>query len=150
MTSAQIIWLVVGILILEAIIWVPIVILMRRRSGGLAEEEKRTILLAGERAIVGPESIIFSKPMFRRIGAISGNTVAVLTQERMIITPLVGSKVEIPLADIIEVKESKWFRGSYRGGLTNVILKLQDGSEVSLLVKDPKPWMEGLRGHTGG
>lgn len=145
MTSTQIIWLVIGILVLEAIIWVPIVMFMRRRSAGLAKEAEDSIMLAGEHAVVGPESILFRKPMFRRFGVVGGNAVATLTDKRIIIDQLVGSKIEIPLDDIIEVKESKWFRGCYRGGLTNVILKLQDGGEVSLLVKDPRPWLEGFR-----
>ncbi|HET6456271.1 MAG TPA: hypothetical protein VFI02_17835 [Armatimonadota bacterium] len=145
MTSTQIIWLVIGILALEALIWIPIVVWMRRRSSGLAEETKDSVMLAGEKAIIGPEAIIFKRPMFRRFGVVGGNAVATLTDKRVIIDQLVGSKVEFPLSDIAEVKESKWFRGSARGGYTHVILKLQDGREFALLVKDPERWMEGLQ-----
>jgi hypothetical protein len=143
-TSTQIVWLVIGILVLEALIWIPIVIWMRRKSAVMVQETKDSIMLSGEHVVLGPESILFRKPMFRRFGVVGGNAMATLTEKRIIITPLAGSKLEIPLPDIAEVKEGKWYRGSARGGLTHVILKLQDGKEYALQVKDPKPWMAGL------
>ena len=145
MTSTQIVWLVIGILVLEALIWIPIVIWMRRKSAVMIQETKDSIMLSGEHILIGPESILFRKPMFGRFGVVGGNAMATLTEKRLIIAPLAGSKIEIPLPDIAEVKESKWFRGSARGGYTHVILKLQDGREFALLVKDPERWMEGLQ-----
>ena len=150
MTSTQIIWLVIGIFVLEALIWIPIVIWMRRKSARLAKDTQDSIVLSGEHVVLGPQSILFRRPMFRRFGVAGGNAMATLTEKRLIITLLVGSKLEIPLCDIVEVKESKWFRGSYRGGYTHVILKLQDGKDMALLVTDPERWIEGLRGRTGG
>ena len=145
MTSTQIIWLVIGIFVLEALIWIPIVIWMRRKSARLAKDTQDSIVLSGERTILGPQSILFRKPMFRGLGVSGGNAVVTLTDKRLVIDMLVGSKVEIPLTDILEIKESKWFRGGCRGGLTHVILKLQDGKEFALMVKDPGQWMEGLQ-----
>ena len=145
MTSTQIVWLVIGIVVLEALIWIPIVVWMRRRSARLGEETRDSVMLSGEHVIIGPESILVRKPMFRRFGVVGGNAVVTLSDKRLIVDQLIGSRIEIPLGDIIEIKESKWYRASARGGYTHVILKLQDGKELALQVTDPQRWMEGLR-----
>lgn len=137
-------------LALNVLIWIPIIVWMRRKSARLAQETKDSSMLSGEKTILGPESVLFQKPMFHRIGVIGGNAVATLTDKRLVISPLAGSRVEIPLEDITEIRESKWYRANYRGGYTHVILTLQDGKEVALLVIDPERWIEGLRGHTRG
>jgi hypothetical protein len=150
MTKEQIIYLVIAIVIGDALIFIPLVISMRRRSAEMTKETQDFIMLSGEHAVLGPESIIFKRPMFRLFGVVGGNAVATLTDKRIIVDQLVGSKIEIPLTDIVEVKESKWYRGSYRGGYVHVILKLNNGKEIALLVIGPERWIEGLRGRTGG
>jgi len=141
-------WIILLVFAANALIWIPVIVWMRRRSARLAKDTQDSITLSGEQTILGPESVLFQKPMFHRFGVIGGNAVATLTDKRLVISPLAGSRVEIPLSDIVEIRQSKWYRGNYRGGYTHVILTLQDGKEVALLVIDPERWVEALHRKT--
>jgi len=53
--------------------------------------------------------------------------------------------VEIPLADIAEVSETKWFLRSYRSGRMHLILHLRDGSLAGFTVDNHDAWMNALQ-----
>jgi hypothetical protein len=141
MTPLQIVLLIIAI---NALIWVPVIVWTRRRTARLIRETEDSLMLVGEKAVVGPESAFFRKPMLGRVGSVSGNAIVTLTEKRLIIRPLVGSEMEFPRGDIVGVKESKWYQASAKGGYTHVIVTMKDGREMAVLVRDPKPWVAGL------
>jgi len=144
MRGAQIVWLVIGILVLEALIWIPLLVWLRRRSARLAESIKESIAQSGERSVMEPQSALY-RGGTGRFGFVKSNAVIALTDRRIIFQGVLGKMVEIPLADVAEVSENKWFLRSYRSGRMHLILHLRDGSLAGFIVDNHDAWMNALQ-----
>lgn len=146
MTVAQVVLLVSGILVLEALIWIPLVVWAKRRCVRLAESIRESVAVSGERFLIEPEPALF-RGSSAHYGAVKGNCVIALTDRNVIFQKLVGGEMtRIPTADIADVTQNKWFLRSYRNGREHLILTLEDGTQVGFMVEDHALWMRMLSG----
>lgn len=66
-----------------------------------------------------------------------------LTENNVIFIPLVGRKIEIPINSIYSVTEEKKFLGSYRAGLSFLVLHGRE-LDIGFFVKDNSKWQNTL------
>ena len=109
----------------------------------LAADLKRILEQSGAILLVGPE-IGFYQGMIRRIISTETYGVIALTDRRLVFRRPIGGNIDIPLSQIAEISENKWFAGNYRGGYKFLILKLADGTEKAFQVKHHDGWMQAL------
>ena len=83
--------------------------------------------------------------MIRGIVSTKTYGVIALTDRRLIFRKPIGRDTEIPLSQIAELSENKWWAGNHRNGRMFLILKLADASEKAFQVKDHAGWMRELR-----
>ncbi len=146
MTVLQIVQLVGVILIVQALIWIPLALWAGRRCARLAKSIRESVAASGERFLIEPEPAMF-RGSSAHYGAIKGNCVLALTDRNLIFQKLSSREpVCIPIADIAEVTQDKWFLRSYRNGRQHLILTLQDGTQVGFMVQDHEVWMRTLSG----
>lgn len=143
MTSLSITLLVLGILAVQVLIWIPILAWLRRMNTRALAALGAELDATGERRVLGPVAINYRGSTEHP--AIKGNAVAALTDRRLVIRKLVGADLEIPVDDIVGVRDDKWFVRAYAAGRPIVIVKNKDGNEVGLLVADHDAWMTALR-----
>ncbi len=138
--------MVVGILGLQVLIWIPVLMWIRRKSANMITELSRELAVAGEHAVLGP---VHGSYRGATAGSgfpfAKGNAIVALTHRRLFIRRLVGDVIEIPVADIVGVRDDKWFLRSYVGNRATVIIKLSSGAEVGILVNDHAAWMTALK-----
>jgi hypothetical protein len=147
MTTQQVVLLIAAILIVEALIWIPVLFWLRRRSTQLAESMRQEALLSGERFVIEPESALY-RGGTGGFSFVKGNGVIALTDKRVLFRKAVGGPIEAPLSEIADVSENKWFLRSYMNGRTHVILHLRDGRQIGFFVGDHEKWMDALRSVT--
>jgi hypothetical protein len=142
MTPLQTVLLVLGILGLQLVVWVPIIIWWKRRTRALKAALPAEALIDGEHLRRGPESANYrgASAGYTRV---KGNGVLVLTDRQLHFRKLTGGRIDVPLAEIVGVREARWFQGS--GGQTHLILQLQSGAEVAFIVTDLPGWRAALR-----
>ena len=139
--------LLLGIGLLQVIIWIPIVRWMRKRSAAARVALDAEIAASGEHVVRGPE-----KGEYRGASGgysqVKGNCQLVLTDRRLAFVKLTGGRVDVQADRIVGVREAKAFLGSVVGGRSHVIVQTSDGSEVGFFVQDPGAWVSALRGAT--
>jgi hypothetical protein len=146
MSPLSIVLLIAGILALHAAVLFPLLAWARRKARETLDGLRRELDSTGERVILSPASAVYR-------GASSGspypkakgNGVAALTERRIVIRRLVGKGIEIPVSEIVGVRDDKWFLRAYAGGQPHVIVKTSSGAEVGLFVDQHAAWMEALR-----
>jgi len=136
--------LVAGILVVNLIVWVALLGWLRGRMRR-AEGEVRAMVSGDEKIVLEPTSGVY-RGATERYGQVKGNAVIALTDRRLICKKIVGALVEVPLAEVVEVREEKWFLRSYNS-LQHIVVKLRDGVEVGFQVRDAdRPrWIEALK-----
>ncbi|MBL9105408.1 MAG: hypothetical protein JNL82_31010 [Myxococcales bacterium] len=132
-----------------AAILVPLVRWARRATALKVAEIAGELAAAGERVLVAPAPAVYrgatgdgGLPRAR------GNGAAALGERRLVVRRLVGAGIEVKTADIVGVREDKWFARAY-AGQQHVIVQLRDGGELGLFVRDHPAWMSALRRLTG-
>ncbi len=140
MTAVQVVLLVLGILAINALVLIPVLLLLKRLPGVLRAE----MLGAGERPVRGPERASYQGAT-GQYSKVRGSGAAALTEQALIFRPLVGRRIEVPLGELTAVREDKWFRRGYRGGRNHLILKLKSGVEVAFMFEDHAGWMVAFR-----
>jgi len=136
--------LVLGIALLQVIIWVPVIRWMRKRSAAAEAALEAEISASGERVVRGPEQGEY-RGASGGYSQVKGNCRLVLTDRRLAFVKLTGGRVDVPVDQIVGVREEKAFLGSVVGGRTHVIVKTRDGSEVGFFAKDQTAWVSALR-----
>jgi hypothetical protein len=146
MSPLSIVLLIAGILAAHAMVLIPLVSWARRKARETLAGLQRELDSTRERVILSPAPAVYR-------GASSGspypkakgNSVAALTERRLVIRRLVGKGIEIPVSEIVGVRDDKWFLRAYAGGQPHVIVKLSSGAEVGLFVDQHEAWTESLR-----
>lgn len=144
MSGWQVVLLVLGILLLQVGIWIPLLVWLRRRTRGIAALLQAELSAAGERPALGPEPASY-RGGTAEYPRVKGNAVLALTDRRLACRKLVGKSIDIPLETIADVREDKWFLGTHRGGRLHLILRRSDGAEVGFQVRDHARWMTAVR-----
>jgi hypothetical protein len=143
MGAIGVVVLVLTILAVNALMWVVLLVWLRGRLRR-CDAQVRALVQAGEQFLVEP-AIGTYRGATDRYGKVKGTGVVALTDRRVLCAKAVGALVEVPLADVVGVREDKWFLRSYSGGRQHVIMKLRDGVEVGFQVRDHARWMDLLR-----
>ena len=142
MGATGVVVLVVAIVAANAVIWVAVLAWLRGRLRR-TDAELRALVKGEERFLVEP-SVGNYRGASARFGKVKGTGVAALTDRRVLCAKAVGALIDVPLTDVVGVREDNWFLRSYNGR-PHVILKLRDGVEVGFQVGDHARWMEILR-----
>lgn len=137
--------LALGILGVQALIWIPIVVWLERRGRWATAATRERVEHSGEPMLIEAQTVEYCHLGLQKIGIQRTRASVAITRQRVIVTPHFGSGDDIPLKEIAEVKGNKWFRSFYRNGQTFVILKLRDGREVGFLTRDAQRWIRTLR-----
>ena len=148
MTTEQVLLLVGAIVVFDLLTVACLLRWARRKASAVAEVLHSEISRPGERMIFAPESGSY-RGATRGYGFVKGNAVIALTDKRLVIRMLAGREIEVPVSEIEEVEGNKWFMGSYKNGITHVILHLRDGANVGFFVKNPDLWMQTIRSLIG-
>ena len=78
-------------------------------------------------------------------GIIECPGIAQVRDGELVLTPLVGKKVAVPLADITIAKETSWFNGSWYPGQTGFWLESAAvGKRLGFAVSHAEPWRTAL------
>ena len=142
MGSTGWVWLIVAILALNALLWWAALAWMRGRLRR-TDAELRGLVQDDERFVVEP-AVGNYRGATARFGKVKGTGVVALTDRRILCAKAVGKWIEVPLAEVVGVREDEWFLRSYNG-TPHLIVKLRDGVEVGFQVRDRARWLEALR-----
>jgi hypothetical protein len=142
--------LVLGILLVQVAIWVPIVLVLRRRTAARLVELTAELATGGERVVRPPAPGSYRGASATGFARVKGNCVIALTDRRVVYRMLVGPGGEIALTRVTAVREDPWFRGARKGGRTHLILQVDGDGEVAFYVADHAAWLTALGVATGG
>ena len=131
--------LLVGIALMQALVWIPILLVTRRRRAAATAALHTELQQAGEHVVRGPTQAL------KRQGRTSRTGVLVLTKRRLLF--LGGGRTEIPVGEIQSVRADKWFNGNYRNGVPWMILTTERTGEVGFMTGDGRDgWTDVVRG----
>jgi hypothetical protein len=133
--------LVLGIAAVQALIWIPIIIVWRRRSA--AAKAKLAASIESETQIRQPEKGVYRGSTAPGYPVVNNNGTIALTARRLIFITLTGKLIDIPVAEIVGVREDKVFKASVRGGRTHLIVQLRSG-EVAFYVASNAEWIAAI------
>ena len=133
--------LVLGIAAIQALIWIPIIVWWRRR----ARAAKATLAsaIASETPIRPPEKGIYRGATAPGYPAVNNNGTIALTTQRLIFITLTGKLIDIPVTEIVGIREAKVFKTSVRGGRSHLIVQLPSG-EVAFYVSSNADWIAAI------
>jgi hypothetical protein len=139
MSKAHLALLAIAIPAAPGLLWGAFMLWLQWQAARLRRDLQR----AGEEVLAGPESAHYQgstgeRAMVRTLGVIA------LTHRRLVFRTPFGIGIELALAEITSVKDSKWFQGGYRGGRRFLIVRIADGSEFAFAVRHHRRWMREL------
>lgn len=135
------VFLVSGIIAVQAVIWIIILRYMHKESASLIGKMKDE--LAGENVLLGPVAGMY-RGATSSFDSVKGNAVIALTDKELIIHKLLGGTIKIPLSDIVSVEKNKWFKGSYRDGQDHVIVQTTGNAKIGFMAPNPSEWISAL------
>jgi hypothetical protein len=136
-----IVLLVLGILGVQAVIWIPIIVWFRRRSRRVAAELAAE--LAGETVVRPPEKGNYRGATAPGYPVVTNSGLIALTKRRLVFRTLTGKAIDIPLNAITGVREASVFKGSVVGGRKHLIVAAAAG-EIGFYVSDNAGWLAAL------
>jgi hypothetical protein len=134
--------LILGIAAVQALIWIPIIVWWRRRAR--AAKEKLAVAIESETRIRPPEKGLYRGATAPGYPVVNNNGTIALTARLLIFITLTGKLIDIPVAEIIGVREAKVFKTAVRGGRSHLIVKLPSG-EVAFYVASNADWIAAIR-----
>jgi hypothetical protein len=133
--------LVLGIAAVQALIWIPIIVWWRRRAN--AAKARLATAIESESPIRRPEKGIYRGSTAPGYPVVNNNGTIALTARRLIFITLTGKLIDIPVSEIVGVREDKVFKASVRGGRTHLIVQLRSG-EVAFYVASNADWIAAI------
>jgi hypothetical protein len=133
--------LVLGIAAVQALIWIPIIAWWRRRSR--AAKARLAAEIESETPIRPPEKGLYRGATAPGYPGVNNNGTIALTARRLVFITLTGKLIEIPVSDIVGVREAKVFKSSVRGGRSHLIVQLPSG-EVAFYVASNADWIAAI------
>jgi len=132
---SHIVLLIAAAIAVQIVAWSLILWRFRRQVAALQD----TLNRSGESIVIPPGIGLYQRSI-RGIVSLKTQGVIALTDRRLVFRKPIGGDIEIPLSQVAEVSENKWFKGNYRGGRKFLILKLADGAEVAFMVRRRRRW----------
>ena len=151
MTIAAIISaLVLGIIAVQALIWISIIVWFRRKYRAACARVASAIEL--EMVIRPLEKGVYRGTTAPGYPTVNNNgrialTIA-LTKRRLAFVTVTGKSFEIPLDAITGLRESKVFKNSVVGGRTHLIMRTRSG-EIGFFVPDNAAWVDAIANVAG-
>ncbi|OBK38364.1 hypothetical protein A5658_26435 [Mycobacterium sp. 1245111.1] len=133
--------LILGIAAVQALIWIPIIVWWRRRAR--AAKARLLVAIDSETPIRPPEKGIYRGATAPGYPGLNNNGTIALTARRLVFITLTGKLIDIPVADIVGVREAKVFKSSVRGGRSHLIVRLPAG-EVAFYVASNADWIAAI------
>jgi hypothetical protein len=140
-TAVFVVLLVVGILAVQALIWIPIIVWFRRRSRRVAAELAAE--LQTEAVVRPPEKGNYRGATAPGYPIVKNSGLIALTQRRLVFRTLTGKAIDIPVDAITGVRETAVFNGSVVGGRKHLIVQTAAG-EIGFYVPDNAGWIGAL------
>lgn len=135
--------LLLAIVLVNALIWVPIIVWMKRKRVAAVAALETELATSGERTVRGPERGLYRGGSGGYSG-VSGTATMVLTDRRLLFVKATGGRVDVPRDQIASVRESKAFRGAIRGRQVHVVMSMKGGAEVGFIAANPQEWLVAL------
>ncbi len=142
-TGLLVLVILLGVGLIQAAVLILLVRAWRTRANRFLAEFQARAAASGERFIAGPESASY-RGGTRPYSAVKGNGTIILTDRRLVFRKLTGGMVEVPVANIIGIRQEKGFRGSRVGGMTHLVVSTIDPAEIGFFVKDIDAWERAL------
>lgn len=130
-TTVFVVVLVLGILLVLALIWIPLIAWLRKR--GAAAADQLGAELAGETVLRGPAKGSYRGATAPGYPTVKNAGVIALTRRRLVFRTLPGKTIEVPVEAITGVREAAVFKGSVVGGQRHLIVATA-GGEVGFYV----------------
>ncbi len=143
MTALEVVLLVGGILLFNALLWVAVLKWLKGALMASMTALKAELAAGPDPVVRAPEPAVYRGATAGRT-KVKGNGVAALTSTRLLFRSIIGKPIEVARAEIESLREDKWFLRAY-SGKTHTILKLKDGSEVGFFFDDPAAWAAALK-----
>jgi hypothetical protein len=97
-----------------------------------------------------PENVLLQDDCFMVNNLFQCPGIARVQGVNLVLTPVFGKSVVVPIDSIRSLKVSKWFNGSLKPmGKTGITLKVPGKWRISFAVTDPDPWLSYLRPSAG-
>ena len=135
--------LVLGLALVNAIVWVPILLWLKKKRVAAHAALDAELAASGETIVRGPEPGLYRGGTGGYSG-VSGNATLLLTDRRLVVVKVTGGRVDVPRDRMTGVRLAKAFRGSVKAGRVHVVVSAADGAEVGFLVGDPDAWVAAL------
>ncbi len=139
--------LVLGIAAVQALIWIPIVARWRRKAR--AAKAELAAAIESETATRSPEKGVYRGATAPGYPVVANNGTIALTERRLMFVTVTGKLIEIPVTDIVGVREARVFKTSVRGGRSHLIVQLRSG-EVAFYVLSNADWIDAITSLTKG
>ncbi|WIM88627.1 hypothetical protein PT015_03795 [Candidatus Mycobacterium wuenschmannii] len=135
--------IVLGIAAVQAVIWIPIIVWWRRKSR--VARVRLEAALESETPVRPPEKGVYRGATAPGYPVVNNNGTIALSARRLIFITLTGKLIDVPVAQIVGVREDKVFKASVRGGRSHLIVQLPSG-EVAFYVASNADWIGALNG----
>ncbi|MFA4966101.1 MAG: hypothetical protein WC709_10790 [Thermoleophilia bacterium] len=124
-----------------------LILLLLRRVGGRAERRADELRAEVERlgeCWVLPLQGAAHRSARHTDARPRGNGVLGLTTRRLLFEPIVGERLSIPVVRLRGARAGPESRGAATAGRRELVLVLDDDTEVAFLVRDEREWLRGL------
>jgi hypothetical protein len=133
--------LILGIAAVQALIWIPIIVWWRRRAR--AAKQRLEAAIESETRIRPPEKGLYRGATAPGYPAVNNNGTIALTARRLVFITVTGKLIDIPVTEIVGVREAKAFKTAVRGGRSHLIVQLRSG-EVAFYVASNADWIAAI------
>jgi hypothetical protein len=140
-TATFVVVLVAGILAAQLIVWIPIIVWFRRRSRTVTS--RLAAQIQSETVIRPPEKASYRGATAPGYPVVKNDGVIALTRRRLIFHSLTGKSIEVPVAEIVGVREAKVFKRAVTAGRQHLIVQTPSG-EIGFYVRDNAAWIASL------
>ena len=147
MTALRVVLLIASTLAAIAVGVVVLMIAMGRRLR-TAETTVRAQVTGAERFLLEPTIGNYGGAT-GRFDPSKGVAIVAVSDRRLFVAKARGARFEIPLAELVGAREGRGFLGA-AGDLPDVILRLRDGVELGLQVREHARWLAVLGEVLGG
>jgi hypothetical protein len=143
MNAQQIILVIVGIFVAQALLWFVLSLWLKKKTealkGKLAEQQKR----AKEKFLIEPQSALY-RGADATFGNVKGNGVICLTGKGLVFEKITGQRIELARGDMAEARVEKSFKGKTSTGTggRHLVINAKDGNRIGFLIKNAEDWAQ--------
>jgi hypothetical protein len=143
MNTRQIVFLIVGIFVVQAFMWFIIGRWVKMKAEALKSKMIVQCCRSSEKLIIEPKSALY-RGADARFGNIKGNGVICLTENTLFFEKLTGQTIALNRAEIVEATVEESFKGkvSFASGGRHLVIRTMDGNRIGFLLRDAEEWSQ--------